>query len=96
MVKLTKCKTCGKEVSKTAPTCPHCGENLPGLPIECPECGSNSIRIDQKGFSLGKAAVGGILLGPVGLLGGMIGRKKIEFICQSCGQKWKPDPKDFV
>lgn len=27
--KLSKCKTCGKEVSKTAKTCPHCGEKKP-------------------------------------------------------------------
>jgi tellurium resistance protein TerD len=50
----------------------------------------------QKGFGLGKAAVGGLLLGPVGLLGGMLGRKKMELVCQACGKKWKPDPKDFA
>jgi predicted RNA-binding Zn-ribbon protein involved in translation (DUF1610 family) len=27
--KLTKCRTCGKEISKTAKTCPHCGEENP-------------------------------------------------------------------
>jgi curved DNA-binding protein CbpA len=27
--KLSKCKTCGKEVSITAATCPHCGEKNP-------------------------------------------------------------------
>ncbi len=96
MAELKKCKTCGKEVSKTAPLCPHCGESLPGLHIKCPVCGSMSIGIGQKGFSLGKAAAGGILLGPVGLLGGLIGRKKVEIICQACEYKWVSRPKDFA
>ena len=95
MAELVNCKTCGKQVSKTAPTCPHCGENAPGLHIKCPKCNSMNISSGQKGFGLGKAAIGGILLGPVGLLGGMFGRKTIELVCQSCGHKWKPDPKDF-
>jgi tellurium resistance protein TerD len=46
-----------------------------------------SISSGQKGFGLGKAAVGAILLGPVGLLGGMLDRKKIELVCQSCGHR---------
>ena len=37
-----------------------------------------NIATGQKGFGLGKAAVGGLLLGPVGLLGGMLGRKKLN------------------
>ena len=95
MAEMVNCKTCGKEVSKTAPTCPHCGEEAPGLHIKCPKCNSMNISTGKKGFGLGKAAGGLILLGPVGLLGGMIGRKKIELVCQACGKKWKPDPKDF-
>jgi len=54
-----------------------------------------NISSGQKGFGLGKAAVGALLLGPVGLLGGMLGRKKIELVCQACGYRWKPDPQDF-
>ncbi|MCB7128465.1 MAG: hypothetical protein J3T61_02870 [Candidatus Brocadiales bacterium] len=96
MAELVSCKTCGKEVSKTAPTCPHCGEESPGIHVKCPKCGSMSISTGKKGFGLVKAATGGILLGPVGLLGGLIGRKRIELICQACGKKWKPDPKDFA
>jgi ribosomal protein L32 len=89
---LVKCKVCGKDVSETAPTCPHCGETAPGVNIKCPKCGSTNIAAGEKGFSLGKAAVGALLLGPAGLLGGMAGRKKIEIACRSCGHRWIPEP----
>lgn len=95
MAELVKCKTCDKEVSKTAPTCPHCGENLPGLHVKCPKCSSMSISTSQKGFGKKKAAAGFILFGPIGLLGGMLGGKKVELVCQRWGHKWKADPKDF-
>ena len=49
----------------------------------------------QKGFGLGKAAVGAILLGPIGIAGGLLGRKDLELVCLSCNNKWKPDPKHF-
>lgn len=92
---LAACKTCGKQISRTAPTCPHCGESLPGLRIACPSCGSGNISAGKKGFGLGKAGAGLLLLGPVGLLGGMIGRKKAEFVCNACGRKWRPTPKEL-
>jgi len=50
----------------------------------CPVCGSTQIQVAKKGFGLGKAAVGGLLIGPVGLLGGAIGSNKIQRICISC------------
>ncbi len=58
-------------------------------PGKCPMCG-NSLdwkRVDtaNKGFSVGKAAVGGILLGPVGLVGGALGKKKSTYYCGKCG-----------
>lgn len=56
--------------------------------VRCPQCGSNQIYADKKGFVLGKAAAGGLLLGPVGLLGGMLGSKKIIITCLKCGHKW--------
>jgi tellurium resistance protein TerD len=61
--------------------------------IKCPKCGSTQITAGDKGFGLGKAAVGGILLGPVGLLGGMLGSKKVMITCLKCGKKWKAGKK---
>ena len=39
----------------------------------------------KKGFSVGKAAFGGVLLGPLGLLGGALGKKKSTYYCGKCG-----------
>lgn len=57
--------------------------------IICLKCkAKNSFATGNKGFGLGKAAVGGLLLGPVGLLGGVIGSKKTVITCLKCGHKW--------
>ena len=39
----------------------------------------------NKGFSVGKAAVGAVLLGPIGLVGGALGKKKQCYYCGNCG-----------
>jgi predicted nucleic-acid-binding Zn-ribbon protein len=36
--------------------------------ISCPKCGSKNIHIGRKGYGGGKALLGTIFLGPVGLL----------------------------
>ena len=58
-------------------------------PKKCPMCGevANWKKVDtqKKGFSVGKAAVGGVLLGPVGLIGGALGKKKSAYCCGKCG-----------
>ncbi len=56
--------------------------------LQCPRCQSSQVTAGKKGFGLGKAAVGGLLLGPVGLLAGFIGTKNMEFACRSCGERW--------
>jgi len=77
-----KCRTCGKHYSWIK------DEERPSQ-LKCPECGSTQITAQKSGFGLGKAAVGGLLLGPVGLLGGVIGSGKIKVTCVSCGHSWR-------
>lgn len=58
-------------------------------PKQCPMCGSISqwkqVDAQKKGFSVRKAAVGAFLLGPVGLVGGALGKKKVFYCCGKCG-----------
>lgn len=54
----------------------------------CPNChlGYLSAVGERKGgFSAGKAAFGAIMLGPVGLAAGALGKKKITYRCSRCG-----------
>lgn len=54
----------------------------------CPICGRGLLRLVGErtgGFSGGKAAAGAVLLGPIGLLGGALGKKKKTYLCDKCG-----------
>lgn len=57
-------------------------------PSRCPSCGAttewNKVGEGKQGFSVGKAAVGGLLLGPIGLVGGALGKKKVVYYCRNC------------
>ena len=58
--------------------------------IHCPRCGSENVECGKKGFSAGKALVGGLLTGGIGLAAGFIGRNKLQYTCLHCGYKWDP------
>lgn len=62
---------------------------MANAPMMCPMCGEiiNWKKIDtaNRGFSVGKAAVGAVLFGPVGLVGGALGKKKAIYCCGKCG-----------
>jgi hypothetical protein len=58
--------------------------------MRCPKCKFSSMSpVGERkgGFSGGKAVVGAVLLGPIGLIGGALGKKKVVYQCQSsrCG-----------
>jgi len=57
-------------------------------PMYCPRCGkigwADKIAEGKGGFSTGKAAAGAVLLGPVGLLGGALGKKQYTYQCKHC------------
>lgn len=59
-------------------------------PIRCRKCGSTQIAAGGRGFGIGKAAVGGLLLGPVGLVAGALGSSALLVTCLKCGARWKP------
>jgi hypothetical protein len=58
--------------------------------IGCPWCGSTQLNASTKGFGVGKAMAGGFLLGPFGLLGGLLGSRKIKITCLKCGYRFSP------
>ena len=57
-------------------------------PKKCPMCneekGWKLVGEDKKGFSGGKAAAGAVLFGPVGLVGGALGKKRKTYACANC------------
>jgi ribosomal protein S27E len=56
----------------------------------CPRCKSTQIAGHKQGFDVRKAVLGDLLLGPVGLLGGMIGGDQIKITCLKCGHVFAP------
>jgi stress response protein SCP2/tellurite resistance protein len=84
--------------SSPSQTYPSSNANRPygGDEMICPRCHSTNIRSGQKGFGIGKAAIGGLILGPVGLLGGFIGKNQLKFTCNSCGNSWSPSQTDYA
>lgn len=62
--------------------------------FKCPKCGSQNIQplgVHKKGFSVGKAVVGGALTNGFGAIAGFAGKrtKKTDFVCMNCGKQFK-------
>ncbi len=55
----------------------------------CPKCGSTSISAGRRGFSVGRALLGGMITPGVGVVAGAAGSNKVTVTCLSCGYKWK-------
>lgn len=55
----------------------------------CPKCHSPRTTYNKQGFGFGKAAVGVLLTGGIGLLAGGLGKNKILITCMDCGNRWK-------
>ena len=54
----------------------------------CPKCRLGYLRAigERKGgFSGGKAAIGAVIAGPIGLAAGALGKKKVLYQCSRCG-----------
>ena len=54
----------------------------------CPKCGSTSLTANKKGFGVGKAVIGTAVAGPIGLVSGNKGAKKVRITCLNCGNQW--------
>ena len=54
----------------------------------CPRCSAGYLKAVSErtgGFSCGKAALGAVLIGPLGLVAGAAGKKKVTYQCSKCG-----------
>lgn len=93
-----RCPYCSCEfvAPPVSPTPPPVSSPTPkgsGREFSCPKCWSTNLTGNKKGFGLGKALVGGVLAGGVGLLGGFIGSRKITVTCMECGHSWEAGEK---
>ena len=75
------------------------GEPIEEIPeditICCPKCKSKQLLSTNRGFSTGKALVGGLAFGTIGILAGNIGASTTILVCQQCGERF-PANKAFI
>lgn len=78
-----------KPLSKREAIAQRKAENKANGVACCPKCGSTSLSANKKGFGIGKAVVGALVTGPIGLVAGNAGAKKVWVTCLNCGHRWK-------
>ena len=61
----------------------------PDSAVRCPRCRSTQVTAIQKGFGTGGAVLGAVFLGPIGLLGGLIGSGTPKLACMKCGHTFQ-------
>jgi hypothetical protein len=57
--------------------------------VRCSRCGSDQIMGGRQGYGAGKGVAGLLIAGPIGLVAGLLGRKKVIVSCLSCGHTWR-------
>lgn len=66
-------------------------------PTRCPACGElyewKYVGTGRGGFSGGKAALGAVAFGPIGLAAGALGKQKVTYYCCKCGFSRDYDPR---
>lgn len=67
---------------------PDIVEKTEAAKLRCPKCGGTNIQFVKKGFSLGGAALGGLLAGGAGLVAGGLGSNDVMCVCSNCGHRW--------
>lgn len=58
----------------------------------CLRCKSSHVEPRLNGINVKAAFAGTLLLGPIGLVSGLIGMGKVMLVCQNCGLSWYPKP----
>lgn len=56
--------------------------------LKCPKCGASEVSANKRGFGLKGAAIGAAAVGPIGLLGGLVGANNVVVTCLHCGHAW--------
>lgn len=56
--------------------------------VYCPKCYSTSVSANKKGFGAGKAVVGVLTLGLLGIAAGGLGAQQVKVTCLKCGHQF--------
>jgi Zn ribbon nucleic-acid-binding protein len=65
--------------------------------VVCPKCQTrDAVAANKEGFGLGNAVAGLFFLGPLGLLGGLVGSNSLNITCLACGFNWKPGQQNHL